>query len=700
MQNIQRETFEDGVCLLTFDHANSSANIFDRETLEELSSHLDAIGSADSPARSLVFISAKESIFIAGADLHGINKMSREELTSFIGLGQEVFGKLAALKIPKVAAIHGAALGGGYEIALACDWRVASTDARTKIGLPETQLGIIPAWGGSTRLPRLIGVPAALDIILGGRTVAAKHALKLGMVDEVVPHRSLLAAARAWTTKGLHPHSFTHSPPVNAAVELMIAPRVRHQVEDRTHGHYPAVQRAMEVVMQGAAKWSEADSLTRERVAISELIETSETRNLLRLFFLQERAKRRALAGVAAPARKAARAAVIGAGVMGAGIAQWLSARSLRVILRDIDSARVAAGMGTVAGLYAAGLKRRTFTERDVRAGMARVSPTPAEVPLKHCDFVIEAAVEKMEVKQAIFARLDELAGDDTILATNTSALSIAELAAATKRPERVIGIHFFNPVHRMQLVEVVAGPQTAPEIVQRALGFVQQIGKLPVLVKDSPGFVVNRILMPYLTAAARLFERGASAEKIDAVMIDFGMPMGPLRLIDEVGADVAADVAATLSAAFVQHMSVPDVLRHMEATGALGKKAGKGFYAHHKDGALAPNHDLSAAVTSGDASHLDAAELESRMLLPMLNEAARCLEEGIVETAGDIDFAMVTGTGWAPFRGGPLRYADTLGAGKLAAELNRLAESAGPALEPCALLAAMARDGKSFYED
>lgn len=698
--NIRREILDDGTCVLTFDRPDSSANIFDRATLEELGRHLDVIASVDSRVRGLVLISAKDKIFVAGADLHGIRKMGEAELADFIALGQDVFNKLAALKIPTVAAIHGAAVGGGYEVALACDWRVASPDSSTKIGLPETQLGIIPAWGGSTRLPRLIGVPGALDIILAGKTVAAKHALKLGMVDEVVPRGSLLAAARVWLKKGERGHDFSHSAPVNAAVDFMIAPRVRHQVEDRTHGHYPAVQKAMEVVMEGASDWNEAKSLARERAAVAELVRTPETMNLLSLFFLQERAKRRAVAGAAESGRKAAQAAVIGAGVMGAGIAQWLSARGLRVILRDIDHARVAAGMVSAANLYAAGVKRRVFTEREARAGMAHISPAPAEVPLRRCDIVIEAAVEKMPVKQTIFRRLDELVSDDTILATNTSALSIAELAAATKHPERVIGIHFFNPVHRMQLVEVVTAPQTAPEVAQRALRFVQQIGKLPVLVKDSPGFVVNRILLPYLTEAARLFEQGASIETLDRVMVDFGMPMGPLRLIDEVGADIAADVAATLSAAFPQRMAVPEILRRMIEMGALGKKAGKGFYVHRKGDEPQPNRDLADTVSAGDAATMTASHLGRRMVLPMVNEAARCLEEGIVETAGDIDFAMVMGTGWAPFRGGPLRYADALGAEALVAELSRLADKAGPAFQPCALLTAMARDQKRFYED
>jgi 3-hydroxyacyl-CoA dehydrogenase/enoyl-CoA hydratase/3-hydroxybutyryl-CoA epimerase len=312
---------------------------------------------------------------------------------------------------------------------------------------------------------------------------------------------------------------------------------------------------------------------------------------------------------------------------------------------------------------------------------------------------VIEAAVEKMDIKKAIFRRLDEQVRDDALLATNTSALSITELAAATKNPARVIGIHFFNPVHRMQLVEVVMGRDTAPETAQRALRFVQKIGKLPVLVKDSPGFLVNRILLPYLTEAARLFERGASAETIDASMIDFGMPMGPLRLIDEVGVDISADVAATLSAAFPARMSVPEILSKLIASGSLGRKNGKGFYVHSKDGDAKPNAEAVAMITASDAS-LTRDALARRMSLLMVNEAAMCLQEELVESPGDADFAMVMGTGFAPFRGGPLRYADTLGARAVVDELTRFAEAGAPYYAPCSLLTDHAKNGKRFYED
>jgi 3-hydroxyacyl-CoA dehydrogenase/enoyl-CoA hydratase/3-hydroxybutyryl-CoA epimerase len=318
-------------------------------------------------------------------------------------------------------------------------------------------------------------------------------------------------------------------------------------------------------------------------------------------------------------------------------------------------------------------------------------------VPLKRTDLVIEAAVEKMETKKIIFRQLDDLVRDDTILATNTSALSITELASATKNPPRVVGLHFFNPVHQMQLVEVVLGRDTAPEVAQRAVSFVQRIGKLPVIVKDSPGFLVNRILLPYMLEAAHLFWAGSGIQDIDETMLDFGMPMGPLRLTDEVGVDVAEDVARTLIAAFPDRLKMPEALPRMLQDGLLGRKAGKGFYLHKGKEASVNTALKGLRPKNGDG--LDRAELQRRMVLLMVNEAARCLEEKIVESASDVDFAMVMGTGFAPFRGGPLRHADTVGLAKIADDLSKLAETGGPHFAPCTLIADMARNNQRFHE-
>ena len=696
-RTIRRSVRKDGICILTFNRPGSAANIFDLGTLKELDEELDLIERA-MPLKGIIFNSAKKAIFIAGADLKSMSEAAPGQIRELIELGQVVFNRIAALPVPTVATIHGAAVGGGCEIALACDYRVASSDRATKIGLPETQIGLLPAWGGSTRLPRLIGLPKSLDIILAGKALAANPALKCGLVDEVAPVEYLLNAAAKRISQG-KPHRKNHTLTNNAVVARIIASRVRPQLMRKTHGHYPAVTKALEVLTRGISL-SIKDSLELERNGILELVQTETTRNLIRIFFLQERSKKLTIPNTLRSDRKAiARTAVIGAGVMGAGIAQWISTRQTPVILRDINVEQVAKGMSAIGKLYRDGTKRRVFTPLEARQGLDRVTPAPLEIPLHNIDLVIEAAVEKMDLKKKIFARLAEISSDETILATNTSALSVSAIAAAVRRPERVVGLHFFNPVHRMQLVEIVAAQQTSPEVLQRALQFVQRIGKLPVVVKDSPGFVVNRILMPYLIEAGNLFESGATIGDLDAAMLDFGMPMGPMRLLDEVGNDVSLHVAETLAAAFGDRLKIPAHLGEMIKAGLLGCKVGRGYYLHDKSKKGARPNSVAAAYLKGDSARtLSRDELRGRMVLLMVNEAARCIEEGIVSEPGDVDFAMIMGTGFAPFRGGPLRYADSTGVGKLARAMEKLADSGAKHFDPCELLAQMAASGKSFY--
>ncbi|MBI5397694.1 MAG: enoyl-CoA hydratase/isomerase family protein [Verrucomicrobia bacterium] len=691
MPNIRRELRPDGICLLWFDRAHSPANVFDPDTLRELDEHVRAI-AADRATIGVVILSAKEKVFHAGADLHTPAGLKEDELLRFIELGQEVFNRLEALRVPKVAAIHGACVGGGYEMALACDYRVASPDHATRIGLPEVTLGLVPAWGGSTRLPRVAGMPCALDVILGGKMLPAKQALRCGLIDEIAPREHLLAAAcRAIRRNVPRRRAWLRWPPLNGLIGRVMTPFVRRQVMQRTRGNYPAALRAIQIVT--ASPWSSlAASLRREREAELELACSEVCRHLISIFFLQEHAKKPA----PGEAKPMARAAVIGAGVMGAGIAQWLSAHGLRVLLRDVDPARVAAGMARIRKLFG---ERRVFSEIEARDGMDRISPVATDVPLGGVDIVIEAAVEKMALKTQLFARLDEQTqGRDIILATNTSALSIAQIANATQDPGRVVGIHFFNPVHKMQLVEIVAAPQTRPEIVQRAVRFAQQIGKLPVVVKDSPGFLVNRILLPYLIEAGLLFEAGARVADVDEAMLDFGMPMGPLRLIDEVGVDIAADVAATLAEKFSDRLRVPELLAKLIADGALGRKSGRGFYVHARGGKTTANEATNRFRSGNAAAELSRADLQRRLALLLVNEAARCVEEGIASGPADVDFAMVMGTGFAPFRGGPLRFAESSGLNNVVNDLTRLAATR-PQYAPCELLRRLAAKGKGFYE-
>jgi 3-hydroxyacyl-CoA dehydrogenase / enoyl-CoA hydratase / 3-hydroxybutyryl-CoA epimerase len=696
--NIRRTVDGEGICALTFDRPGSAANIFDYATLEELRQELDFIASAPN-IKGVVLMSAKPTIFIAGVDLKRMTENTPlEEIKELLTFGQSQISRLTELKIPTVAAIHGVAVGGGYEITLACDYRLAASDGVTKIGLPETKIGLLPAWGGATRLPRLIGLPKALEFILAGKTVSARAALKLGMVDELVPAERLLRAAveKIHQGKSRRPsHGLVNNPLAVAA----LAPIWRQRLLRKTRGHYPAVTQAFDVMTRGVTK-SVSASLALEREGVLELVKTDACHNLIRVFFLQERAKKRTVEGSAPQLepKPIKRAAVIGAGVMGAGIAQWLSARGLPVILRDVNTEQVGKGMASIAKLYRDSIKRHVFSQREARDGFDRIYPAPMEVPLRHVDLVIEAAVENLELKKKIFQRLDELASEETILATNTSALPISELASGTRRPERVLGLHFFNPVHRMQLVEVIAARETAPEALSRAVRFVQRIGKLPVVVKDSPGFLVNRILMPYLVEAGNLFEHGARLEDLDEAMLDFGMPMGPMRLLDEVGVDVALHVAQTLSANFGKRLQVPALLAQMPGAGLLGRKSGKGFYVYDQSKKSQPNLEAMSYVQSHTASGLSRKDIQERMFFLMVNEAARCLEEQIVPVPDDVDFAMIMGTGFAPFRGGPLRYADSLGIEKIVGAMQILADCGATQFTPCALLQYMAAGKTKFY--
>ena len=685
---IQREIDADRVCVLTFDRPESGANIFDAATMSELSEHVDAI-EGDESLRGLIITSAKKSIFIAGADLKTLLKQAQTgELRDFIAEGQRVFNRIAALKIPSVAAIHGACAGGGYEITLACDWRVASDDPATRIGLPETTLGLIPAWGGSTRLPRLIGEDNAAEVILKGKLYSATEALKLGLVDELASRDQLLDTARRLIGKGKRPSSrISPSKPKTPAPSDSKSARAR----------------ALGVITTGAANPID-ESLKLELDAIVDLGKTESTQNLIRNFFLAEKYKK----GTSRTQfEKVAHAAVIGAGVMGSGIAQWLSARGVTVILRDVNRELLDRGLASIEKTYADAVKRGLMTEEKAKQGRARIIASTAPMELRDVHFVIEAASEKIDIKKEIFRELSMQAGPKTIIATNTSALPVSELAHCTVSPDRVIGLHFFNPVSRMKLVEVVVAKETSDNTKERTFAFVRQIGKLPVVVRDSPGFLVNRVLFPYLIDAAELFEAGVEAEKIDSAMVEWGMPMGPLRLIDEIGIDVTVDIAATLEKAYGRRDRASEILQRMRESKLLGRKTGGGFY-KYEGREQSPNESLAQWRRAGSAkndvdpaaaSALAEEALAQRLMFLMINEAARCIEEKVVESPEDADYGMILGTGFAPHRGGPLRFAENFGLKKIVEEMDRLAQS-DDKIEPCDILKKHARDGTKFYAE
>lgn len=642
------EIDDERVATLTFDQPGSSANVFNEATLLELDDHLQTIEGSVSLA-GLIICSAKPTIFIAGADLKELAETTGPALSDLITLGQNVFERLASLAITTVAAIDGACAGGGCELTLACDWRVASDSNRTRIGLPETQLGIIPAWGGCTRLPALLGLPRALQLILSGKLLKPTAARTKGLIDEVVPTEYLLTYARSFLARGKR-RTIRRSLLHNRLTVAIIKRKVRAQIRARTRGHYPAPFKALEVASRSLSTTALL-SRRNEREAILELAGLPETRNLTRLFFLSDHAKKLTIPD-AHPA-EVHRAAVVGAGVMGAGIAYRLSVRGLRIILQDISSEALARGLGRIESHYAKAVKQGVMSKVDAARGLDRITVISDPVPLRNMDLVIEAATENLKIKRRIFEDLSLRAGPHTILATNTSALPLRKLSASVDHPERLVGLHFFNPVHRMQLVEVVRASQTSPDTLATAVKFVQSIGKLPVVVADRPGFLVNRILLPYLLQASLLFERGGDPVAVDRSMLDFGMPMGPLRLLDEVGLDVALHVAKTLSRAFPDRMSVPLLVERLVREGNLGVKSGAGFYLYDERG---PRPNPGALDLRGPTQALPD-NLGQQLARAMVGEARRCLAEGVVDSPDDIDLAMILGTGFPPFRGGPLRY-------------------------------------------
>ncbi|HME89585.1 MAG TPA: 3-hydroxyacyl-CoA dehydrogenase NAD-binding domain-containing protein [Chthoniobacterales bacterium] len=699
---ISLETGDDHICVLTFDRPDSGANIFDAATLDELNEHLDDVEN-DTSIRGLVITSAKKSIFVAGADLKTLLQAAKTgEMREFIERGQQVFNRLADLRVPTVAAIHGASAGGGYEVALACDYRVASDDPATRIGLPETGLGLLPAWGGCTRLPRLIGAENAAEVILKGKLYSAQEALNIGLVDEIASRDQLIDVAKKKLRDGKR--KLESGAPATPGSQELAPPK---------SGGNPALERAYDIVNK-TQSISPHESLRLELDGIVDLGKTESTQNLIRNFFLAEKYKK----GTSrTQPEKIVHAAVIGAGVMGSGIAQWLSSCGVTVILRDVAREQIDRGLANIEKVYSDAVKRGFMSEEKAKQGRARICGSTAPMELRDVQFVIEAASEKKEIKEEVFRELAMEAGPKTVVATNTSALPVSELADVTVSPEHVIGLHFFNPVSRMKLVEVVIAKQTSDETRDRSLAFVRQIGKLPVIVRDSPGFLVNRVLFPYLLDAAELFESGVDPKRIDSALVAWGMPMGPLRLIDEIGVDVTIDIGNTLEKAYGQRDHVPIVLLWLRDQQMLGRKTGAGLYKY--DGkSQKPNDSLVKwrRGLHGDPEGIEGPNippdkyrdprlrfnderLAHRMVFLMVNEAARCVEEGVVGSPEDADYGMILGTGFAPFRGGPLRFGEHIGLKRIVDELERLARNEKK-FTPCEILKKHARDGTNFYRE
>lgn len=647
---------EDDVVILIIDVADQSANVLSQEVLGELSQLMDDI--SQDPPQGLIIRSGKAGGFILGADVKEFVDIDNAEIaTELARTGQKVFDQIALLKCPSVAVIHGNALGGGAELALACKYRVALEDDSTRIGLPEVRLGIHPGFGGTVRLPRLVGDVAALDMMLTGRSIKAKTARRMGLVDVTVPERHLMSAARTIINRPpRRTLSFTKRLPRLPLVRTLVNRMTLKQVQKKANPeHYPAPFRIMDLWRHGAGLEQEAKSL-------GELLVGRTSRNLVHVFLIGEQLKRLG--------RKhrhdIQRVHVIGAGVMGGDIAAWCAHKGFNVTLTDRSPDAIAKAVKRAASFF----KRKYRDPRQVEAAMDRLFPDLHGKGMHHADLVVEAIIENEEAKQKLFADVEKQVDKDTLFATNTSSIPLEVIAKSLKDPSRLIGLHFFNPVAKMQLVEIVRGENSSEEALGRARAFTVAIERLPLDVRSSPGFLVNRILMPYLIEAMMLSEEGVSYGTIDKAATDFGMPMGPIHLADVVGLDICLSVAQELSEPL--GIPVPDGLRAMVEAGNLGKKTGRGFYKYDTKGQ--PRRGRAAPTT---------VPVSERLILRLLNESMACLREGVIVNSDAVDAGMVYGTGFSPFLGGPMSYARSLGGSGISHSLYRLTEEYGKRFEP-----------------
>ncbi|MBN2700687.1 MAG: 3-hydroxyacyl-CoA dehydrogenase NAD-binding domain-containing protein [Methylohalobius sp. ZOD2] len=663
LRHFRLKTDNQGIAWLHFDHAESNANVLSADVLAELGSVLDRFHK--NPPRGLVILSDKPSGFIAGADVKEFTHLTeRHRALNLIQVAHKRFESLATLPCPTLARIHGYCLGGGLELALACRYRVALDDAKTRLGLPEVLLGIHPGFGGSVRLIRRIGAPAAFQLMLSGRTVDAAKAARLGLVDHAVPERHWDRACRQ-ILKTQPPQkrpSRLATWADTAPVRPLLAFFLNRQVAKRAPAqHYPAPHALIDLWRRHGAH---SDSMFQaEAESVADLLLSDTSRNLVRMFFLRERLK-----GLGKESADFARVHVVGAGTMGGDIAAWCASKGLTASLQDREPKYIAPAVKRAYRLF----KRRFKAKHEETAARDRLIPDPKGFQVDRADIVVEAIVENLDVKRALYREIEPELAPDALLATNTSSLPLEELAAGLQHPERLVGIHFFNPVAKMQLVEVVRGSHTDDDSADRAAAFVRAIDRLPLPVKSAPGFLVNRVLMPYLLEAVVLLEEGIPADAVDRAATEFGMPMGPIRLADTVGLDICLAVAEILTENLGGE--VPRLLRDKVAAGELGVKSGTGFYRYQRDKPI---------VWRKSTSSLPRRTIEERLILRLLNECVAVLREKVVEDPDLVDAGMVFGAGFAPFRGGPMHYLKQHGIAETQQKLAEFAFTYGPRFQP-----------------
>lgn len=705
----------DGVAVITIDAPGESVNTLQSDTTPAFIKLLDRI-EPDSSIRAVVVQSGKADSFVVGANLDMLKSVrTASDAEALSREGHRGFARIAASKKPFVAAVHGPALGGGFELALACHGRVCTDDKKTAFGLPEVQLGLLPGANGLQRLARIVGLQAALDYGLTGKTMRASKAKALGVVDEVVPPSLLLEVAckhaRKLGERPRRPPTFADrlrgkpGPEALQALALEDNPlgrrvlfrKARQLTQKRTRGHYPAAYAIIEVLDTFASKGLDASADVEAR-AFGELVVSETARQLMGIFFATRELKKAGGAG-----RSVEKLGVIGAGLMGAGVAYVSANAGLTVRLKDRDDAGIGRGLAYVDKLLAGRVKRRALSRLERDQIFARVSATTSYDGFARCDVVIEAVFEDLALKQRVLADVE--ARSEAIFASNTSSIPIAEIARTAKRPEKVIGMHYFSPVEKMPLLEVIRHPGTSDETVATAVGLGQQQGKTVIVVNDGPGFYTTRVLAPYMNEAAHLLSEGVAIEAIDDALVDWGFPVGPMTLLDEVGMDVGAHVGQVLFTAFGARLTPPPGMEKLVASGRAGRKNKKGLYLYDDQGNRVRNPKTRGVDTSvydelgvRPSANVPREEIQMRLALALVNEAARCLGEGILSAPRDGDIGAIFGLGFPPFRGGPFRYVDSIGAVEIVRRIEGYRARFGERFEPAPALVELARKNGRFY--
>jgi 3-hydroxyacyl-CoA dehydrogenase/enoyl-CoA hydratase/3-hydroxybutyryl-CoA epimerase len=710
---------ETGVATLLFDFENEKINKLDGKTLLELKEHLTALAS-DKSIKLLVFESAKKGIFIAGADINEIKDIrSKDEAYEKARLGQQILHQISQLPFPSLAVINGACVGGGCELALACDYRIISDDKKAVIGLPEVSLGIIPGFGGCVRLPKLIGLQAALQLILAAKVIPAKKALRLKLVDAIYNNTLDRAFINGFINNLLTDSLFAkkivqkrNKPFAQKLLEdnplgrKLIFKKAHQNLLAKTKGHYPAPFKALQVI-EKITDMSIDDALEEELRGFAEVAITDISKNLIQLFFTTEALKKETgINDNSITSQPMNKTAVLGAGIMGGGIAWLFSNKDINVRLKDIEWVAVAKGYQT-ANLYYQQMKKfRKIKPNQIRYKMNHIAGCVNYNGFQQIDLVVEAVVENIKVKKMVLAEVEAQLPEHAILASNTSSLSITEMAEGLKRPENMIGMHFFNPVNRMPLVEIIPGEKTSQQTIANTVKLAKQLGKTPIVVGNCAGFLVNRILIPMLNEAALILQEGGNVLAIDKSIEAFGLPMGPFILADEVGIDIGFHVATILEEAYGPRMKVAGIFHPIfNEEKLLGKKSGSGFYQHIKKSAPRYNKNIDSILTfyrsenNISTQQFNNEQIVDRCILVMVNEAVRCLEEGIITNPAYLDMAMLMGTGFPAFHGGLLKYADNRGLQNVCDTLTKLSALYGERFSPAQLLLDKANNQQTFYE-